>query len=49
MRAARIEMCNGGQRLWTHVDNLVGWHPEIIQPDSDWREDSVADPSQSMN
>ncbi len=49
VRAARIEMCNGGERAWTHVDNLIGWHPKNIGPNPTWYEDADEDTTQSLN
>ena len=43
VRAARIELCHGGERVWTHVDNLIGWHPDIIAPNPDWHEKAEED------
>jgi hypothetical protein len=49
VRAARIELCHGGERVWTHVDNLIGWHPDIIAPNPDWHEKAEEDTTQSLN
>ncbi len=48
VRSARVEFANGS-RVWTHVDNLIGWHPDNIDPQSDWHEDPAEDSSQSLN